>query len=276
MESDFQVTVKGLCEDRAREIANIVIELIRTLEGRDKNLDLRRMHRVILTTDFCGEINAISKAIESENPIKYTHEGGVAAIAKVLVLPCGDDFEILIVFDAYVLSAFFPKGDEDLKPGDFNTAVHYLHHELWHIHEMNNPLDSLYKVGMRRDFKGKDAFIRPLSELCWSEYFACRMSSWTMQGDPLIYTAGIFTNKLEETKSMIDQEILSYRRHADMQRLMASALPAAKPSRKNGGIHARLFGWSRYTFLRNFPRGRGVFVRLLFRNNVGSNARNPK
>jgi hypothetical protein len=227
METDFQITVKGLYEERARQIGAIVIEVIRSLESLDESIDLRRMHRLILTTDFDKEMKEISKASALETPIEYTHEGGVTAIAKVLELPLGDDFEILLVFNAHLLSALFPKDDNDFGKDDSITAIHYLHHEFWHIHEKNRQLDAFYQTGLTPVYTGKDTIIRPFSEACWSEYFACRMSASTCRGDPFKYTAEIFTNTLTQAKPTIDKEILSYRYHADMDRLMKSIRPTA-------------------------------------------------
>ena len=56
MESDCQVTIKGLPEPVAQNTGKAVSMVISALAQVGDVLDLRRMHRVVVTTDFAGEL----------------------------------------------------------------------------------------------------------------------------------------------------------------------------------------------------------------------------
>lgn len=79
--------------------------MVKALERLDGELDLRRMHRIVVAKDFAGELAELSAATASGDPITHTDEGYAVAVAKVMVLPRGEDYEIVPVISAHYESA---------------------------------------------------------------------------------------------------------------------------------------------------------------------------
>jgi hypothetical protein len=219
-ESSIQITVTGLREDIGNKIANNFADLVAALTQGDDPLDLRRMHRVIFTTDFAGTLADLSKNMPSGNPITHTDEAYAQAIGKVVLLPHGDDYEIVPVFNAIMTGALAPAEPASFDGEDCRSAVHYIHHELCHVHDDNKKIDLLAPLMLKHRYTGKNIFTRPLAEVCWAEYFANLRSSTSVTDRALQQTTVSFRDALIRTKKDIDQEIRSYRSHADLNRLM--------------------------------------------------------
>lgn len=63
-------------------------------------------------------------------------------------------------------------------------------------------------------------YIRPLAEVCWSEYIATLLSCSSAGENDINGMMESFADALKRTKPLIDEEILSYRHHADLMRLL--------------------------------------------------------
>ncbi|MCA1636461.1 MAG: hypothetical protein LC802_22925, partial [Acidobacteria bacterium] len=217
MESNVQITLKGMHEEFANEIGNAVAGIVRALT---EHLDFRRMRRIIITTDFAGELEELSRQTASGSPITHTNEEYAVAVAKVMLLPHGDEIEIVPVINANIAAALVAQDPDNNDEERFNNVVHYLHHEFCHVHDDNKKIDALYAVMLRHSYGGKDIFTRPLAEVCWSEYLANRLSSATATEGVISDMTMSFKEALVRTKPVIDKEILSYRYHYDLDRLM--------------------------------------------------------
>lgn len=220
MESDLQIIIKGIEEELATDIGNAVSEAIKAFKQVDNNLDIRRMHRIILPADFSGELAALSGETASGAPITHTNEEYAIAVAKVLLLPRDSGYEIVLVINANVAADLAPKSKEGYKAQEFLTVLHLLHHELCHVHDENKKIDALNGIILRHSYKGKDMHIRPLAELCWSEYIANFLSSSTAQEHWISIMTESLSDAIERTKRKIDRKILEYRTHSDLDKLL--------------------------------------------------------
>jgi hypothetical protein len=223
IESDLQMSIKGLEEDAAHELGDVLSDVVCTLSESEPGLDFRRMHRIVVTTDFAGELKEMSEHDPSGRTITHTEEEYAVTIAKVMLFPLGDDFEIVPIFDAWTLARLVSKneeGGEERDREDSLTIIHYMHHELSHVHDDNKKIDAIGRFMLRHHYTGKDIFIRPLAEACWSEYIANFLSFETATATAIGDVTKGFTDAIRRTKKDIDSEILSYRYHADLNRLV--------------------------------------------------------
>lgn len=219
MEPDLQISIKGLPEDQAHILGNTIANIIEFFEKIDESLDFRRMHRIVVTADFAGELVELSEQTVSGNQITHTNEDYAVAVAKVMILP-GDELEILPILNAQYIKALVLEESENNGADNFNYILHLLHHELCHVHDNNKKIDSFYHLMLTHHYEGKDIFIRPLSEICWSEYIANFLSSKTVTDANLIDIVTSLIDAIKRTKSDIDNEILLYRYHGDLEKLL--------------------------------------------------------
>lgn len=221
MESDLQITIKGVQEELAKKIGYAVADAIKAFKQVNEDLDIQRMHRILLPADFAGELNELSRKTASGNPITHTNEEYAIAVAKVLILPRDEEYEIVLVINANVAAALAPENKEDRNSHEFRTVLHLLHHELCHIHDNNKQIDAFNGIMLRHRYVGKDIYIRPLSEVCWSEYIANFLSSPTANNEWISIMAGTLADTIERTKKQMDEEILEYRYHGDLDKLLS-------------------------------------------------------
>ena len=83
----------------ADALGRAVLKVVEVFE-RAGGLDLRRMHRILVVTDFTGELAELSAATASGDPITSTDEEYAIAVARVQILPRGEDYEIVPVVGA--------------------------------------------------------------------------------------------------------------------------------------------------------------------------------
>lgn len=221
MNTNLKIIVKGLPEDISTRLGNTIGVVIQSLLKAGVELDLRRLNQIILTTDFNAEMIELSKRSVSGNLITYTNEEYAVAVAKVFIFPYEGDFENILVFNANIASGLLI--DEDSEGSNkelFETSLHYLHHELSHIHDNNKKLDGLKEWMLSYRPSGKNVFVFPLAEACWSEYFANYFSSTTASQKEVDTMVGNFKDSLSRTKPLIDKAIYAYRFHGDIDKLM--------------------------------------------------------
>jgi len=221
MESDLQIIIKGAQTELANNIGNAVFAAIEGLKQDNENLDISRMHRIILTGDFAGELADLSRETASGSSITYTNEEYAIAVAKTLLLPRNGDYEIVIVMNVNIATALAPKNEEGYKSPEFLKTLHLLHHELCHVHDNNKQIEAFNGSLLRHSYKGKDKYIRPLAELCWAEYIANVLSSSTASECWITTMTESLSNAIDRTKQKINEEIIEYRlRKKDLDQLI--------------------------------------------------------
>jgi hypothetical protein len=178
------------------------------------------MQRIIVTNNFAGELAELSTATASGNPIERTNEEYAFAVAKVLLLPRGDEIEIVPVISAHAVVELVSADPLYYESDTFRATLHMIHHELCHVHDANKKIDAFPDAILKKSYEGKDRYIHPLAETCWSEYIANRLSSSTAK---LGFAASMtinFADAIPRTKPLVNEEILAYRTHHDINRLL--------------------------------------------------------
>ncbi|MDX6558533.1 MAG: hypothetical protein QOF72_1582 [Blastocatellia bacterium] len=212
----IQLSISGLPDNQAVDLG----EAFRLAIFEFGNtLDLRRLTQIIITGDFAGTIAELSERLGSA--ISYTQEEYGTAGAKLISLPSGEDFEMVLVFTAQIVEDLILKEETPEAQEKVLTAIHSLHHELCHVHDSNKRADVVPVLATKGiALAGKAVVLFPLAEACWSEYFANYLSSGTATTDAISTQSLLFRDALTRAKAAVDQEILAYRLHADIHRLM--------------------------------------------------------
>lgn len=220
LEPNLQVSVKGIQEEFGYEVAHAMAETLQAFRQMDQDLDLRRMQQIVVTADFAGTLAEIVPITASKKCIEYTNEDYATAVAKVLILPHYDDYKIFLVLSAHIFSALYAEDQSHYKSELYRSVLHMFHHELCHVHDNNKKIEAFPKEILKKQYTGKDSFTRPLAEVCWAEYIANYMSSPSATLESVAMVADTMADAIARTKRLIDDEILSYRYHGDLQKLL--------------------------------------------------------
>jgi hypothetical protein len=218
MELDLNINIKGAIEEGfARRIGKIILEAIRAFEELNKDIDFRRMHRIIVTSDYAGELEALSLNPQSTEP-RYTNEEYAIGIAQVRTIPRDGSFEFVPVINAAIAASLVQDNEEGYNSDPFRNTLHLLHHELCHVHDNNKKLDAI--SNMYPD-DPKDEYLLPIADKCWTEYIANILSSDTATLDSIGMVCENFIDAVKRTKDEIDNEICEYRLHHDLDSYIA-------------------------------------------------------
>lgn len=220
MEDDLRLAVKGLSDDVAQNLGVAVAEVVRQLEAIEPGLDLRRMHEIVVAVDYGAELEALGTCCASGRSPSYTNEDYALGLGQVLTLPDGDGAVILPVLDARLVVSLLDVLDENLSP-EFGLSLHLLHHELCHVHDMNRFIDAFGDHLWTLAYSGKDAIIRPLARTCWDEYAANRRCVASLPQDFLASMTESLQEGIGRTKRLVNEAILDYRFHSDIDVLLA-------------------------------------------------------
>jgi len=216
VESNLQISVRGLQDDVGRNVGEVLGTVIKALEQGEHALDFRRMHRIVVDTDFGRALAELSTSTASGRPIEHTNEEYAIAVAKVVLLPRGDGIEIVPVFNAAMVVPL----TEDPNSEAFGQILHMVHHEFCHVHDDNKKLDALAGIFLRHNYNGKDKFLGPLAEVCWSEYAANRLSSRTAKPPSIDAMTGLLRDAIPRTKKDLNREIFLYRYHGNLDEFL--------------------------------------------------------
>ena len=217
MEPNINVTIRGIDENLANSIGHVMGDAVATLEDFEVKIDLRRMYRIVVTTDFAGELSNMSGNVTSGEFQTHTDEEYAVGVAQVRVLPLDGNFEFVPVIDAQIAANLVQDNEEGYKSDEFKTSLHLLHHELCHVHDYNKKLDAIEIV---HPDNAKDGFLLSPSNYAWSEYIANYLSCATVTKNSIEMTSENLIGAIERTKDEINNEICNYRIHGDLDCLV--------------------------------------------------------
>lgn len=165
---DLKIQINGLDDRDSETLVNEITELLKEFSA----LDLRRFDSIIITENFERDIESITT--KSMALFKNRYLSRKKTLAKVITLPHEGDFKFVMVLRSSYARNFLPYDDNVMT---YKDAVHVFHHELGHIHDNNNKIDHFKEDMKNSTYKGKQALLYPIAEVCWSEYIANYISS---------------------------------------------------------------------------------------------------
>lgn len=212
MDTRIQTTIKGFEEQEAKTLAACVHGLIQAIQRGDSSLDLRRLSRIEIARDFSMALADISTEFDRPGATLFTDEAYARAVAKVLMFESDTDFQFILVLDAtlaYKAKEAIDRENEEL----LMEAAHFLHHELSHVHDSSQRVDTNPHVQLKFAYTGKASKIRSLAHRCWAEYYANRRSASTASDGQVKELARQFRNATRRAPWMISRTIRRYRYH---------------------------------------------------------------
>lgn len=195
------------------QIVNLETFLLETVNKFSEELHLESLESIVITEDFFGDVVCYQRKY-GLSELGATNNENAVAIAKVLKHI--DDNSVLrqtVFFSDYIAAGLF----DDRA----NTAYHFLHHELCHVHD-NFHLNNIYTIEGKsgRNAHILDQMLRVHSDIIWSEYVVERLSISTIDIENIKTFLEHLTQLLKSTQAKIDQELSEYRYSHDINQLM--------------------------------------------------------
>jgi hypothetical protein len=203
-------------EETARSIGNTVLYIGKEI---GKSFDLSNLDGITVTYDYDQVLLELDRGMEGLKPLKASKEHSFGVAMTPTVMREGQ-VKAHIVIHAGTLE---PLLDEN--HADYDDALNLIVYEFGHVHDIATKERAFPGSLMNECMKDAlDSYLFETSEGCWSEYTACRLSSFIHHGMVNKYEE-VFCEILEKAKMTVDDEIASYHRwHTDTQKLMENAV----------------------------------------------------
>lgn len=198
--NEIDIKINGFDENLSLKVLEAFKKIVNNLSF----LDLRRLSTVIISSNFNNEVNKLS----TQNSLKYRYKVNSDTYALVLTFPKKDDFELVMVFQSQFLLNIL----EDENSKEYKNAFHIINHEFAHIHDNNKKIDAFHKIMKEEKYRGKDSFITPIAETCWSEYIANFISSQSaLETEFPNLIAHSLVEKIKRVMFDVSNSILAYK-----------------------------------------------------------------
>ena len=227
---DLQIRLNGFDEKQAKEVGNNMMLVIREVS---RILPLNNLDGVTVAYDYKEELASVERGFTTNLPTEPTQDEIGEGVAMALPVERDGVCKTHIVFGPSIVALLL--SDE---PGDLNTALQLVVHELGHAadHEfkrqalgeiMLDPIDDLLP-------DKKEQYLWELSHHVWDEYIASRVSAkWGPDSDrfeeELFVTAySVFRERIREARveyhwnRMTLEDLLAIVKHNFRLTLMAT------------------------------------------------------
>lgn len=217
MESALELSISGFDgKDLAGKVRKEIELFVNVL--LHAGFDLRRLKRITITTDIISEINQLSKLPGKPINTTITNEHYAKAVGKLIKRNVDNDFEMYLFLDSQLVLPLALEVDDG---GEAHTnSLHYLHHELAHVHDNNRQWDILGGSMMRASYTGTKMYTGLIAERVWAEYYANFISSQTASAGIVLEAIDAMCEAVSRVESETAVQIWLYRGHGDIDALM--------------------------------------------------------
>lgn len=164
---DLKISINGFEKKEAKDLIDSLLDIFALFV----NLDLRRFSTLIVSDAFDDEISKITTRSTLVMKNKFLLNNNTHAM--VLTLVKDDTYEMVLVLKScFALNLI----RNEKNPIRYKDAIHIVHHEFAHIHDINKKIDAKKDFSFKKSV-GINEIFYPIAELCWSEYIANYISS---------------------------------------------------------------------------------------------------
>lgn len=202
-------------EEDARQLACRISPVLHYIS---RYIDLEMLDGITVAYDYPEALKELDRGLDNLRPLTPSDDEivGVAMSAAVLR---GGRAKTHVVLGASYMEGFF----ED-EPGEaFDSSLTVLAHECAHV-EVHKYQETAFPDSLLRhsfdDFE--TTVMHQIAEICWEEYAACRLSAMFGRGAGASYAESI-TKVCGNARERARKEIVAYRTHADLHRLVGEA-----------------------------------------------------
>ncbi len=210
-----QVIIKGHPPKETHVLKTVIRDLVVRL--RKQPLDLARLESIIITKDYEGELATFQTV--SGNPLVYTNEEYARGHGQVVSQVRDGELSMTVLLDDVLCRKLLSAQEDSVR-----FAIHMLHHELCHVHDINHKSRCLSKYWLNYRVHGLDAHLLPIAMGIWDEYFACRYSAGTADTTSVSNYVSSLADAVRRTRNLVKETIREYRTDLDIGRLMEVAL----------------------------------------------------
>jgi hypothetical protein len=210
----YQVSLRGFeSEEAARSLGNLLSSYLHAI-GR--HIDISRLDGVTIAYDYKEALAALDRGYGAPTKVLTpTADYGVGVAMTPAVLRDG------VVKAHIVLHAELIRPLEDQKQVRWKEALYLLAHECAHV-EHNKIFDEAFpQTTLQVSYENIVAgILGQISEACWEEYVACRISAVFADDQILAGYEETFCASLKGARAQANEKIKAYRIHGNHTQIL--------------------------------------------------------
>jgi hypothetical protein len=212
----LNIQITGIAEEaQANAIGGFIHDLVTEATGV---LDLSALEKVWLTNTYRESIASVDRGFETTHDLSPTNEEFASGVAMVVHVKRGDELKCQLVAELGIAWSAMYAEEESTRL----LAVGTLVHELAHVHDFACQCRMFPDLMFKPIPNTLQSWLYNATNGIWSEYFACWFAAPV---DPAALNAYIetFLKALDLFPEEVRQEIIAYRTHGDLDRLLRVA-----------------------------------------------------
>lgn len=196
-------------------------QFLQLIQNLTQQIDISTLASITITKDFTKEI--VDFQIKYNKKERgHTQTDTEQAMLKVMSYTNAGEFKQVIFIHEAVFCALTVEGQSQ-------EAIHYVHHELGHVHDEWNKR-KIYSDDLicGERFSLLEHHLNVQSDYIWSEYVANRISFTSAPTEKIISTLKYLSELVDRSKNDCESFILEYRQHGDINKLMEQIQQSTK------------------------------------------------
>lgn len=156
------------CEFKDSErqyIATGLVDFFNQLANQDPCLDLRRLHKVIISPDFNKTYAWLQNCFPSAHPMGFRDDGPGNTYGAVMPWETNEGPGIIMILKSTLAEAFLPWKWKRFVA----TSLYLINHEAGHVDDLNKAIDARGDWVLGENTRGD---IWYLTSFCWMEFIA--------------------------------------------------------------------------------------------------------
>ena len=207
-------------EEGARELGSVVLGLIHHL-GR--LIDLSTLDGVTIAIDYDAALAGLDRGLDGLRPLSRSNSEEMQGVAMSPAVMRDGQVKTHLVFNAAMIAAL---AVEDAPEEAVQLAIGIIAHECAHVQITAQKEVAIPDARFGARIEGYErAVLFQLAEVCWDEYAACRISAPFAKRQNERHAETV-AGLVAVARDRSNAAIRSYRRHADLNRLVGEAGPA--------------------------------------------------
>ncbi|WP_436356425.1 hypothetical protein [Brevundimonas sp. CEF1] len=207
-------------EEGARELGSVVLEWIC---GLGRLINLSTLDGVTIAIDYDAALASLDRGLDGLRPLSRSNSEEMQGVAMSPAVLRDGRVKTHLIFNAGPIAALAVK---DAPEEDVQLAIGIIAHECAHVQITAQKEAAIPDARFGARIEGYErGVLFQLAEVCWDEYAACRISAPFAKGQNERHAETV-AGVVAVARDRSNAAIRSYRRHADLNRLVGEAGPA--------------------------------------------------
>jgi hypothetical protein len=248
--ASFNACVKGFTNQEAGQ--QLGLEVGRVIQVVGSFMDLSTLDGITIAVDYDQALLELDRGLEGLRPLSRSDSEEMQGVAMLPAVIRDGEVRTHLIFNASMVAALIA---DEATPEDRASSIAIIAHECAHVQITAEKERSVPDARFGTRIEGYERSVMfQFAEVAWDEYAACRISAPFAPNQNESH-AEVVIGSAVEARGRANAAVQQFRRHGDIDRLVAEAGPPLFQPMKAaayllGGMDAVEAAWSDYPEVR--------------------------